>query len=177
MSRYLVEFNEQNEFCLPSFWDNPLKDLSPEIINEIDRQIPNLPHALAEYNNPTHNRFHITEGINILNTVAPFLELNAPEMKQADLTLRLHDVGYIAHHYGIINHDQHHLAGAYMASKLTKDKGVICAVAHHNENVMPFDSPRFARIVKGIDVILLQGYVGVTRRVLYNLSDPVKVNL
>ncbi len=168
----MVEFDEANEICLESFYDDPSKKTPPDLKVKLDQNFPNIIDALTTQEDPSHRLYHTVEGVSAINLLAPILDLDEDERKKAEMSFRLHDLGYKAVAKGLIAHKDHHLASLYFAGRLVKDKSVLSAVYHHNKDVLPFDTPLWARLARDVDRVLVQGAVGLSRLATFLITDP-----
>ena len=163
----------ENEICLESFYDNPLNKIPLTLIVKLDQQMPDIIQVLKSETDPSHQLWHIAEGVAGINFVSALVNLTDTENKKAQIAFRFHDLGYRAVAKNIVTYEEHHIASLYFASKLTRDSEILSAVYYHSNDVLPFNTPPWARLVNNIDRMLGNGWIGVTRSAIYKgFSHP-----
>jgi len=151
-----------DKYYSASFYDDPGSHVPSDVLRRLEMLGMPLMETLRLNEDPAHGKWHTTEGILAVRRVAPLLKLSSTETKKAEMTFRLHDLGHKLP-ISIVDHSTHQYGSWWIASKLVADREILSAVLHHNDDVLPPDTPLWGRLAMNIDRELGMGYPGGTR--------------
>lgn len=157
-----------DERGLPSFFADAYGQLPFEIkarLEEVDAK--QLIASLNESRGYPHNEFHTHEVLHVADVMLPFIGVGPNDAKRLKDSIRLHDLGYKLVDVGLLNPKDHNWGSLFMAKMFTEDNLILSAILHHSQDVLPKDTPLWARLLRDFDRMTLFGYSGMIRKTTF----------
>lgn len=151
-----------------SFYINPLELVPKEINEKLTPYLDDIEKVMLWQEDVPHQKSHELEGLRGIRRITEMhSKIGIIEADLAERAFRNHDRGYKFVEMNLLKSEEHHVGSVLIASKIDPDIGVLRAIYYHVYDILPADTPVWARVVRDIDRVLLMGYIGVIRTAIY----------